>query len=415
MFSPIQILHQIPFLRLILFLIIGILLASLNLGASVGIIGICLSLIIGLTCTFIPPNLSYLKGLTIAISCITLGYFSATTFNPLKHYKTPIEFYAEKTKDKISDLLSNELTPNASSISKALLIADKSELSRSTKKDFSRAGASHILAVSGMHVGIIFTAISSLLSIFFKQRNYKLICNLISLIFLWFYAFICGLQPSIVRACTMFTIPIIGQILHRDYISFNSLLFTAFCMLIYDYTYLFNIGFQLSFLAVSGILLFQKQIFNIFRLQNKILIWLWNLTSVSIAAQITTLPLTIFYFHELPILSIISNLVVIPLATLLIYSSGLYIFLSISPSDNFMSIVINTLSYWFTSSVKEISKISYSVIENIDISILQVIILYLIIFFIKLYLSTKKSSHLMYILSLIIIFLASDMINLLFL
>ena len=415
MYSPIKILHQIPFLRLLVFLILGIALASVKTDVNIGLIFIIITLIISLICTWLPPNKSYYKGLVIMFSIITLGYFSVCIEKPSKQNLNIIENLANKTNTSISEIFSTHLSTDTSAICKALCIADKSELTSTIKKEFSRAGASHILAVSGMHVGIIFTAISTLLGLISKRRNYTNISNLVGIIFLWFYAFICGLQPSIVRACTMFTVPIIAKILNRDNISFNCLLFTAFCMLIYDYSYLFNIGFQLSFLAVAGILLFQERIFNIFPLQNKILIWLWSMTSVSIAAQITTLPLTIYYFHNIPVLSLISNLFIIPLSTLLIYSSSIFLSLSYFPNNHFIILITNKLSHALTSVIKYFSDISFAVVEHINISIFQVILLYLIIFIIKYFLESKKPVCVIWILSLIILFLGYDIIRLLFL
>lgn len=415
MYSPIKILHQIPFLRLLVFLILGIALASVKTDVNIGLIFIIITLIISLICTWLPPNKSYYKGLVIMFSIITLGYFSVCIEKPSKQNLNIIENLANKTNTSISEIFSTHLSTDTSAICKALCIADKSELTSTIKKEFSRAGASHILAVSGMHVGIIFTAISTLLGLISKRRNYTNISNLVAIIFLWFYAFICGLQPSIVRACTMFTVPIIAKILNRDNISFNCLLFTAFCMLIYDYSYLFNIGFQLSFLAVAGILLFQERIFNIFPLQNKILIWLWSMTSVSIAAQITTLPLTIYYFHNIPVLSLISNLFIIPLSTLLIYSSSMFLSLSYFPNNHFIILITNKLSHALTSVIKYFSDISFAVVEHINISIFQVILLYLIILIIKYFLESKKPVCVIWILSLIILFLGYDIIRLLFL
>lgn len=415
MYSPIKILHQIPFLRLLVFLILGIALASVKTDVNIGLIFIIITLIISLICTWLPPNKSYYKGLVIMFSIITLGYFSVCIEKPSKQNLNIIENLANKTNTSISEIFSTHLSTDTSAICKALCIADKSELTSTIKKEFSRAGASHILAVSGMHVGIIFTAISTLLGLISKRRNYTNISNLVAIIFLWFYAFICGLQPSIVRACTMFTVPIIAKILNRDNISFNCLLFTAFCMLIYDYSYLFNIGFQLSFLAVAGILLFQERIFNIFPLQNKILIWLWSMTSVSIAAQITTLPLTIYYFHNIPVLSLISNLFIIPLSTLLIYSSSIFLSLSYFPNNHFIILITNKLSHALTSVIKYFSDISFAVVEHINISIFQVILLYIIILIIKYFLDSKKPVCVIWILSLIILFLGYDIIRLLFL
>ncbi len=415
MFTPIKILHQLPFLRIFLFLILGIGLASVNLDVNLGLILIIIALCIGLICTYLPPNKSYIKGFVILFSVMALGYYSATIENPIKFYENPIKTYAEKVNENIGNILSEHLNKESSSICKALCIADKSNLSSSIKKDFSRAGASHILAVSGMHVGIIFTAISTLLGFISKSRKFAFISGIISIGFLWFYAFICGLQPSIIRACTMFSIPILGKIFKRDNVSFNSLLFAAFCMVVYDYTYLFNIGFQLSFLAVAGILFFQEKIFNILNLQNKILIWIWSMTSVSIAAQITTLPLTIYYFHNIPVLSLFSNLIVVPISTLIIYFTGIFIPFHLGPLNNLIALIINKLGHFLNSSVQYFSNTSFAVIDNIKISVFQVITCYVSILLIRYFISEKKPSTLMWIIGMFILFLAYDIIRLLFL
>ena len=347
-------------------------------------------------------------------SIITLGYFCVYIEKPAKEEFSSIENLAQKANTLIAEVFTKHLQSDTSALCKALCIADKSDLTSTVKKDFSRAGASHILAVSGMHVGIIFTAISTLIGLISQSRKFSRIASIVAICFLWFYAFICGLQPSIVRACTMFTIPIIGKLLKRDSSSLSSLLFTAFCMVIYDYTNLSNIGFQLSFLAVAGILLFQEKIFNIFHLQNKILIWLWSLTSVSIAAQITTLPLTIYYFHNIPVLSLFSNLIVVPIATLLIYFSGGLLTFQLTSLSKFISLIINKLSNILNSTIKNFSHLQYATIENINISIFHVILLYIIIILTRVYISSKKPLHLMGILSLFILFLAYDIIYLLF-
>ena len=415
MFTPIKILHQLPFLRLLIFLVLGIALAFVSTNVSLGFILIVAALSVALLCTFLPPHKSYSKGFVILFATMALGYFSSTTPLFSQSEEGSIKTLAEKANTTIGNTLATYLNTEASALCRALCLADKTELSQNVKKDFSRAGASHILAVSGMHVGIIFTAISSLLSLISKSRKFKLLGGIFSIIFLWFYAFICGLQPSIVRACTMFSVPIIGKLLKRDSSSFNSLLFTAFCMLVYDYTYLFNLGFQLSFLAVAGILLFQKRIFNIFPLKNKILIWIWSLTSVSIAAQITTLPLTIYYFHSIPVLSLITNLFIVPLATLLIYFSGVLLIVQPSSLSTFISLIINKLTHFINSFIKQISDTIFATIDNINISVFQVVILYTIILLFYYFIISKKPATLMWIIGMFILFLAYDIINLLFL
>lgn len=415
MYSPIKILHQLPFLRLFIFLSLGIALALVSTDVKLALVLIIITLIIGFACTFLPPSKSYYKGFVIMFSIITLGYFCVYIEKPTKEDFSIVESLAQNTNTLIAEIFTKHLQSDTSALCKALCIADKSDLTSTVKKDFSRAGASHILAVSGMHVGIIFTAISTLIGLISQSRKFSRIASIVAICFLWFYAFICGLQPSIVRACTMFTIPIIGKLLKRDSSSLNSLLFTAFCMVIYDYTNLFNIGFQLSFLAVAGILLFQEKIFNIFQLQNKILIWLWSLTSVSIAAQITTLPLTIYYFHNIPVLSLISNLFVVPLSTLLIYFSGGLILFNLTNVSNIISLILNKLSYYLNLFIEEISCTPFATIENINISIFHVATLYLIILITKYFLDSKKPVCVIWILSLIILFLVYDIIRLLFL
>lgn len=414
MLTPIKILHQLPFLRLFIFLSLGIALALVNTDIKLALVLIIITLSIGFACTFLPPSKSYYKGFVIMFSIITLGYFCVYIEKPAKEEFSSIENLAQKANTLIAEVFTKHLQSDTSALCKALCIADKSDLTSTVKKDFSRAGASHILAVSGMHVGIIFTAISTLIGLISQSRKFSRIASIVAICFLWFYAFICGLQPSIVRACTMFTIPIIGKLLKRDSSSLSSLLFTAFCMVIYDYTNLSNIGFQLSFLAVAGILLFQEKIFNIFHLQNKILIWLWSLTSVSIAAQITTLPLTIYYFHNIPVLSLFSNLIVVPIATLLIYFSGGLLTFQLTSLSKFISLIINKLSNILNSTIKNFSHLQYATIENINISIFHVILLYIIIILTRVYISSKKPLHLMGILSLFILFLAYDIIYLLF-
>ena len=415
MFTPIKILHQLPFLRLLVFLVLGIALAFVSTDVSIGFVLIVAALSVALICTYLPPNKSYFKGFIILFATMALGYFSCKTESLVKSEENIIKTYAEKANEKIGNSFTTFLNTESSALCKALCLADKSSLDSKIKKDFSRAGASHILAVSGMHVGIIFTAISTLLSLISRGRKFQLFAGILSICFLWFYAFICGLQPSIVRACTMFSVPIIGKLLKRDVSSLNSLLFTAFCMLIYDHTYLFNLGFQLSFLAVAGILLFQEKIFNILPLQNKILIWIWSLTSVSIAAQITTLPLTIYYFHNIPVFSLLSNLFVVPLATLLIYFSGGLLIVQLSSLSTFISLIINKLTLFINSTIKLISNTTFALIEDINISAPQVVILYVIILLVYHFITSKKPATVMWTIGMFILFLAYDIINLLFL
>lgn len=192
-------------------------------------------------------------------------------------------------------------------IAKALLLGDKSTLSIDTKKSFSNAGAMHVLAVSGLHVGIImylFLFVLSKFSRFISKRSAVLICVLL----VWVYAGITGFSPSVMRAAFMFSILMIGQEMSRNTSSLNTLFFSAFVLLLIDPMLIYDIGFQLSYLAVLGILLTYETISKFICIKNKWLRKVWEGTAVGISAQIFTVPLSLYQFHQFPNYFMLSNI-----------------------------------------------------------------------------------------------------------
>ncbi len=203
------------------------------------------------------------------------------------------------------------LSPAAQGIAMAMLLGDKSSLEQQTYQDYSAAGAMHVLAVSGLHVGFVAMLLGGLLT-FLDRGRWRYLRLLLLISGLVFFACITGSTPSVMRATLMFSMLSIGIVLNRFSNSYNTLAFTAIMLLIFRPLDMMQAGFQLSFAAVLGIVSLQKPIASILTFTQPLMRWLWNVSSVSIAAQLGTLPIVIYYFHQIPSYSLITNCIVIP-------------------------------------------------------------------------------------------------------
>lgn len=196
---------------------------------------------------------------------------------------------------------------------------------------YSHTGAVHILSVSGLHVAIVYGAIYFLLGFLKRNRREIVLRVLISVIFIWAYAIITGLSPAVLRASMMLSIVAIGTMLNRQMQIYNSVLASAFVLLLFNPNLIFNIGFQLSYSAVLSIVAFQKSISRLYTPKNKILKWIWDLTAVSLAAQLGTAPISVYYFSQFPNYFLLTNYAAIPLSTWIIYGAILLLFVSFIP------------------------------------------------------------------------------------
>lgn len=277
------------------------------------------------------------------------------------------------------------------SILVALLLGDKHYIENETKNDYSGAGAMHILAVSGLHVGILFGVLSFLLNLTFLKNHQKTSAFLL-ISFLWFYAFLTGLSPSILRASLMFSFVIIAKTIDRNSNIYNTLALTAFCLLIYNPYFLMEVGFQLSFLAVFGIVFFFEKFYQLFTFDNKLIDFFWQLLCISIAAQLITFPLTILSFHQFPTYFFLVNLLIIPIAMLIVVIGFFSLFFS------YFDWLFSKFSWvleFLTKILNEIisfsqEKLPFATIEGIDISIIESYLFYLLIFLMYLFFMKKK-------------------------
>ena len=255
----------------------------------------------------------------------------------------------------------------------AMTLGDKSQLTRELKDTYAVSGASHILALSGLHLGILYTLLSLLLS----RRRWQVLSQVVIIVCIWLFVFLVGMSASVVRSAVMFTVYALLSLGHRDKMSVNTLAFAAIVMLLLNPKSLFDAGFQMSFMAVLAILLFYPLFESVwsqpFLFDHRIFKWLWTMLAVSCAAQIGVAPLIAYYFGRFSNYFLLTNLVVVPAATLILYLSLLVLLI---PSLAYLLIYIvealNHLLSW-------IATLPGASIEGLHPTLLQVWMTYVII------------------------------------
>jgi competence protein ComEC len=204
----------------------------------------------------------------------------------------------------------------------ALTVGYKTDLSPDVRESFSVSGVSHVLAVSGMHVGLIYGLILLLFGGVSSGSRFSLILQtLVSLLLLWIFAFITGLSPSVVRAALMFSLLALSRLVSGRTIAFNTLCVAALGMLAFRPLWLFDVGFQLSFTAVSAILFLQPRLGRLWLPKRPIIRYVWSICTVSVAAQIGVTPLILFYFGRFSTHFLVTNVLVVPLVALTVYAA----------------------------------------------------------------------------------------------
>lgn len=222
-------------------------------------------------------------------------------------------FFSNFRSKIIQNLEQSQFKKEELNIMIALLLGQQQDISPETLKDYQLAGAVHILSVSGLHVGFILLFVTFLLKpIGNTKRNafFKLIIILLSL---WSYGILAGLAPSVVRSVTMFSFVAIGNHLRRTVNTFHTLLVSMLLILLWKPSFLFDVGFQLSYLALFFILWLQPLLSAIWQPKYKVTQYFWDILTVSFAAQIGAMPLSIYYFHQFPGLFFVTNIIILPL------------------------------------------------------------------------------------------------------
>lgn len=273
------------------------------------------------------------------------------------------------------ELISNK---NAKQVAKALVLGERAALDNDVISAYASSGAMHVLAVSGLHVGLIYLLLGSVLKLIPfgpKYRN-KLIAA-ISILVLFFYVVLTGLSPSVFRAFVMFSFFALAKAANRATNTYNILATSALVLLLFDPYLLFSVGFQLSYLAVIGIIYLQPKLYQLCEFKSWILDKLWAITCVSIAAQLATAPLSMLYFHQFPSYFLISNLFIIPAAFLiLLLGLAILLFYPIEFISSILASILSGIIQVTNYLVFEVSKWWGGTIQNIQLSVLETWLIY---------------------------------------
>ncbi|MCG8700052.1 MAG: ComEC family competence protein [Bacteroidales bacterium] len=270
----------------------------------------------------------------------------------------------------------------------ALVTGYKEHLSDEIKNSYSNAGAMHVLAVSGLHVGIIYMVINFLFSLLAGSNRY--FKNILVLVLIWSFALLTGLSVSVFRASVLFSFFALGKLMNRNANSFNLLAASAFVLTLYNPDYIFDVGFQLSYSAVAGIIYFQPRFYQLITIKNRFLNYFYQLFTVSLAAQLSTLPFVLFYFHKFPTYFWLTNMLIIPLTFFIVVLFILFLISTLIPAlAVYLSIALNCTVFLLNSIVKWIDGLPKSSIDNIfcsqqfGIALFGIIIIIALIFEIK--------------------------------
>lgn len=249
----------------------------------------------------------------------------------------------------------------------AFTIGNKDMLDREQLTSFSRSGAMHIMAVSGLHVGMISLGLS--LMLFFMRGRLKIIRAVIIVAALWAFAFITGMTPSVLRATIMFTFLQAGSLMHRPATTMNTLLASAFILTVLRPSVIFEASFQLSYLAVAFIVAFYDPLYRMIKLKNRPADYLWQTTAVSLVAQAGTLALAVRLFNIFPLLFLVTNIIVIPLSFIILALAFLLIIFSSIPAvSGFFALLLEKLSEAVLQFTAAIGSLPHGVIENIGMT-----------------------------------------------
>lgn len=331
---------------------------------------------------------------------------------PLKSGNSFSSFLFNTKKTVVNILKKNIKGRDEQAIAEALLIGYKEDLDKDLVQAYSNTGVVHIIAISGLHLGMIYLLLSWILNHISFLKKRKLLNAIILINSLWLFALITGGAASVLRSALMFSFLVIGKSFFKNYSIYNSLAASAFLLLLYNPYFLWDVGFLLSYLAVTGIVALQKPLYRLWFIRNKYLRKTWELISLAIAAQAATFPLCIYHFHQFPNLFFVTNLFAVPLAMVLVYGELLLVVISaIMPLASALGILIGKIISLLNFLIRFINELPFSVWDNIHATILSTWILYLVVFSAAIWLVNKEKKMLSVSLILLLLFLSLNGIS----
>lgn len=334
--------------------------------------------------TFLLGRFPRLQTIGIGVCFVLLGLtLGARSYQYLPAEPSPSALTAKATQVRqqlLQHYRSWDLDDEALGVVAAMTLGEKSALDRDLKDTYSRVGAAHILALSGLHLMIIYTVIA----FFIGWRRFRIFSQVVIILSIWAFAVMVGMSPSVVRSAVMISLYALLSLGHRDRMSVNTLALTAIIMLAVNPQSLYSISFQLSFMAVLAILLFNPLFYRLVPLHvlqhHRWLGILWGLTTVSLSAQIGTAPLVAYYFGRFSTWFLLSNYFVIPLASAVLYltlgclATGWWTVLHQMLISLLAGVVV-----LMNRLLQAVARLPYSSIEDLHPTVWQVIFVYLVI------------------------------------
>jgi competence protein ComEC len=307
-----------------------------------------------------------------------------------------VKAFAIETRNRFLILLSTSgLSSSELPVAAALLAGYDEMLDAEQRNEYSGAGVIHILCVSGLHVGVIYLLAEMIFSFLRKSKRFSFLRPVFIILIIWLYALITGLAPPVLRASLMFTLIMLGRSSQKQFNTFNTLAAAAFILLVLDPPVLFNVGFQLSFTAVLGIITFQPYLRKLWRPKNPIVVYSWDLVTASLAAQILTTPFILYYFHRFPTYFLFANIAAIPLSGIIIYTGVLLLFTSGIPVfGHLVSMALTGEIRLLNKIVAFIENLPGAVISNIHLSFFITCVLFVLIISSSLYFIKARKAYL---------------------
>ena len=372
-----RLLDNAPLLRLAVCMIIGIIIAHYvvlpipMLPILIGMVAIALLL----------WRYKMIQSLAILLCFLFLGMFlmqrqQTITDNPqtISRIDRSKAYFMQQREKLLARFSENGIDGDAYAVVAAMSLGDKSALTRDLKDTYSVSGASHVLALSGLHLGIIYM----LFSLFLPRRRWPALSQLVIILFIWAFVFLVGMSVSVVRSAMMLTVYGLLSIGNRDKMSINALAFTAIVMLMWNPSWLFDVGFRMSFMAVLAILLFVPLFEDVFSaeylMEHRWIKRIWGLVTVSCSAQLGVAPLIAFYFGRFSTYFLLTNFIVIPAAMIILWLS---IVVLVFPSLAYILLYIVEL---LNVALSRIAAIPGASIDGLHPSVLQVVLVYILIF-----------------------------------
>ena len=293
-----------------------------------------------------------------------------------------LNYYASSFRERIiTNLKKNNFNQTELNVVVALLLGQQQDISPEILKEYQLAGAIHVLSVSGLHVGFILFFITLLLAPIPNTKKGLQIKLIVTLLALWVFGIIAGLAPCVIRSVTMFSFLAVGNFMRRSVNIYHTLLVSMLLILLIEPSFLYDVGFQLSYSALFFILWLQPLLSTIYSPTSKIISYFWDIITISFAAQIGTFPLSIYYFHQFPGLFFITNLIILPALTLIL-ALGLVVIIMASTNIIWQpALKLLENSIWLLNqTIKKIASFEDFVFQNISLSFAMMFGLYLILF-----------------------------------